>query len=178
MKHFMRSLMTGMFLVAAGAGAHAAHLQVHVSGAAANGRLPQRFAYNRQGCHGANQRPGVHWSGAPARTRSFAVSVYDRDAGQHGFWHWIVIDLGVQTHSLAGDQMLPARARKLRNDYGHMGWGGPCPPPGAAHHYVFTVYALDVAHLPLAASTDPARAARIINAHALQKAHVTLTYGR
>ncbi len=178
MKRLMHCLTSCTFVVMTCACAHAAQFRIHVSGATAGDRLPQRFAYDRQGCHGANQRPGLTWSGAPAATRSFALSVFDRDAGTQGFWHWMVLDLGADTHGLHGDQSLPGQAQVLRNDYGHTGWGGPCPPPGPPHHYVFTVYALDVAHLPLPASTEPAQAAHVIDNHVLKKATVTLTYGR
>ena len=29
-----------------------------------------------------------------------------------------------------------------RNDFGHVGWGGPCPPFGTKHRYLFVLYAL------------------------------------
>jgi phosphatidylethanolamine-binding protein (PEBP) family uncharacterized protein len=29
------------------------------------------------------------------------------------------------------------------NDLDAVGYSGPCPPPGPAHHYAFTLYALD-----------------------------------
>jgi hypothetical protein len=38
-------------------------------------------------------------------------------------------------------------AQEAVNDFGRMGYGGPCPPPGHLHHYLFRLKALDVARL-------------------------------
>jgi Raf kinase inhibitor-like YbhB/YbcL family protein len=45
---------------------------------------------------------------------------------------------------------------QVRNDYGALGYGGPCPPKGDTHHYVFTVFAVDVDKLPVDAQWTPA----------------------
>jgi phosphatidylethanolamine-binding protein (PEBP) family uncharacterized protein len=40
--------------------------------------------------------------------------------------------------------------------YGPLGYGGPCPPKGDSHHYVFTVFAVDVDKLAIDAQATPA----------------------
>lgn len=37
--------------------------------------LPQRFEFKGFGCAGDNQSPALRWSGAPAGTQSYAVTV-------------------------------------------------------------------------------------------------------
>jgi hypothetical protein len=55
---------------------------------------------------------------------------------------------------------LPDGALQGRNDFGEIGYGGPCPPPGSPHHYVFTLYALDAKlNLPVGATRAQVEAA-------------------
>lgn len=160
------------------ASALAADFQVQVDGD--GGRLLQRSSFNGFGCSGQNLAPAVRWRGAPAHTRSFAATVYDPDAPTgSGWWHWVVIDLPSSAHELPAGGSLPAGALAVRNDYGQAAWGGPCPPAGdAPHHYVFTIYALDVPALGIPADASAALAGFVIHSHALGKAQSVLTYGR
>ncbi len=141
--------------------------------------------FNAGGCSGGNESPQLDWRGAPPGTKSFAVTVYDPDAPTgSGWWHWLVFNLPGSTAQLrrgAGNPaqpMLPAGAEQGRNDYGAVGYGGPCPPPGPAHHYVFTVYALDTAHLALPEGASAAAIGFNIHAHMLAKATLTAMYGK
>ena len=53
------------------------------------------------GCEGQNVSPSLSWSGAPAGTKSFALTVYDPDAPTgSGWWHWVVVNLPPTTTSL------------------------------------------------------------------------------
>lgn len=173
--HRARHLILLLLGLCTGA-AHAGGFRLHVAGTDARGRLAPRFAYEGAGCHGDNTRPALSWQGPPAGTRSFAVTVFDPDAGAAGWWHWFVFDLPADANGVG--TVLPAAARQLRNDYGGRGWGGPCPPPGPPHHYQFTVYALDVATLALDADTPPATALAALRAHRLAQARITVLFGR
>ncbi len=141
--------------------------------------------YDGASCHGGNTSPALQWRGAPAGTRSFAVTIFDPDAPTgHGWWHWVVYDIPAQVGALpehAGDadgRRLPAGAAQARSDFGTTGFGGACPPPGAPHRYVFTVYALDVEHLGAAPGTGATAVDKLLDAHALDHASVTAHYGR
>ena len=65
-----------------------------------------------------------------------------------------------------------------RNDYGTVGYGGPCPPPGKPHRYNFTVYALKVAKLEVPQGASAALVGFNARAHALAEAQLTGMYGR
>ena len=97
-------------------------------------------------CGGKNRVPALAWSNAPKSARSFALIVHDPDAPvPGGFYHWVVYDIPATTHALGGSAQAAGRLG-LRTS-GKSGYYGPCPPPGPAHHYIFTLYALDVAQV-------------------------------
>lgn len=102
------------------------------------------------GCGGGNTSPQLSWSNAPASTKSFVVTLFDPDAPTStGYWHWVVFNIPAAVTSLpagAGGGAKPVSgAQSGYTDFGFSHYGGPCPPSGdPPHHYVFTVYALDV----------------------------------
>ena len=116
------------------------------------------------GCNGGNVSPELTWSGAPAGTKSFAVTMYDRDAPTgSGFWHWVVFNIPATVHELpknAGDakaNLMPPGAVQSRTDFGVPGYNGPCPPAGdKPHRYHITVFAVDVDHIDADQSTSAA----------------------
>lgn len=152
----------------------------------ADGRImAEAQIYAGFGCSGGNVSPALAWSGLPAGTKSLALTVYDPDAPTgSGWWHWVVFNLPAATTALAGGAgdpaagSLPAGAVQSRTDYGSAGYGGPCPPQGKPHRYVFAVHALDVDSLPLDAQSSAAMVGFMINAHLLGRASLTALYGR
>lgn len=146
-----------------------------------NDTLP--LAQVHSGAGGANRSPALHWANPPAGTKSFALTCYDPDAPTgSGFWHWYIINLPADVHSLAENAAvdgLPAGARHGRNDYGDYNYGGACPPPGhGAHRYIFTIHALDCDHLDLPQDVTTARIGFTVWQHSLGSASLTATFGR
>jgi Raf kinase inhibitor-like YbhB/YbcL family protein len=135
-------------------------------------------------CGGRNQSPAVAWSGAPAGTRSYALTLFDPDAGGgSGFWHWLVFNIPAATARLqegAGSESgMPAGADQAMNDFRDSGYGGACPPPGSGtHHYELTLYAMGVAQLPSGTAANNTDLSAYLKSHALAKATLTGTYSR
>lgn len=135
------------------------------------------------GCEGGNQSPHLAWSGAPAGTKSFAITAYDPDAPTgSGWWHWTVVNIPASATSVeagaSGTDALPKGALEIANDYGAPGFGGACPPPREVHRYVFTVHALSTGRLDLPKAPSSALAGYMIRANTLATAHVTAVYIR
>ncbi len=106
-------------------------------------------------CHGAGNYPGIHWSNAPAGTKSLAVVMDDSAAPITPYIYWIVFDIGPQTTSIQPGE-IPAGARQARNSKGSVGYDPPCPV-NQSHAYRFTVYALGSRlRLPAGASVKSA----------------------
>ncbi|MGE5651376.1 MAG: YbhB/YbcL family Raf kinase inhibitor-like protein [Bacillota bacterium] len=149
-----------------------------------NRQLHASQVYQGFGCSGDNQSPQLEWSGAPAATKSFAVTMYDPDASTgSGWWHWVVYDIPASVHMLAGGAghpgKLPDGARHGRNDFGSMDFGGACPPAGdKPHRYVVTVYALKTDKLGVPADASPAMIGFMLNSNRLGTASLTGMYGR
>ncbi len=95
--------------------------------------IPVRYT-----CDAEDVSPPLSWSGIPEQTGAFALIVRDSDAD--GFVHWVLTDIPANVTSLP-DGMGDTVGIAGRNDFGRVGWGGPCPPSGQ-HHYEFTLYAL------------------------------------
>ncbi len=150
------------------------------------GTMPAAQELDLHGCTGANRSPALAWSGAPAGTQSFAVTIHDVDArGGRGWWHWVVLDIppGVRVlragAGTPGSSALPAGAAQGRTSFGFAHYGGPCPPVGdPPHHYRITVYALRVARLTLPADTPPDAVRTRLRAEALASARIVGRYGR
>jgi len=142
--------------------------------------------FNGFGCTGKNISPALKWSGEPAKTKSFAVTVYDPDAPTgSGWWHWVVYNIPADVHELAegaGDasgKRLPPGAVQGRTDFGTAGFGGACPPEGdKPHRYIFQVYALKVEKLDLPAEASAAMVGFMLNANKLAVAKFTAQYRR
>lgn len=98
-------------------------------------------------CRGENSAPKLSWYNVPAGTKSFTLTVIDVDAPlAGGFHHWVVYNIPANHPWLIGHGQNPFS--EGTNDFGKIGYDGPCPPPtGQPHHYVFTVYALTVSHI-------------------------------
>jgi Raf kinase inhibitor-like YbhB/YbcL family protein len=116
---------------------------LHVSSSAfADGQpIPQKYS-----CDGENVSPPLEWEGVPDSARSLAILCDDPDAPAGTFTHWVLYDIP------AGVTRLSEGAANIGeaglNDFGKVGYGGPCPPhKDGAHRYFFHVYALDVASL-------------------------------
>jgi len=148
--------------------------------------IPSANVFNGMGCTGQNISPMLSWSGAPAGTKSFAVTIYDPDAPTgSGWWHWVVYNIPATVTSLpagAGDpgkNLLPAGAVQGNTDFGAAGYGGPCPPPGdKPHHYHITVFALNIEKIEVPATATAAYVGFNLHAHLLAKAELTALYGR
>jgi Raf kinase inhibitor-like YbhB/YbcL family protein len=138
------------------------------------------------GCSGGNRSPHLAWSGAPAGTKSLALTCFDPDAPTgSGFWHWLVVNIPPDVSELAADAgnrnglQLPKGALQTRTDFGAPGYGGPCPPAGDhPHRYFFTLFAVGADHLAVQADTSAAIVGFQLNFNTLAKAAIVGLYRR
>jgi len=118
-----------------------ARFQLSSDGFADGKLIPKEFT-----CDGADRSPALRWEGAPERTKAFAIVVDDPDAPSGVFTHWIIYNIPAAAKALDGGMattaMLGDGSRQGTNDFGRVGWAGPCPPRGSKHRYDFKLYAL------------------------------------
>jgi Raf kinase inhibitor-like YbhB/YbcL family protein len=141
-----------------------------------DGRVPREFT-----CDGEDKSPALSWNAAPAGTKTFALTVTDPDAPSGTFTHWVLYNLPAKTSELSAgisnERQLANGARQGRNDFGKVGYGGPCPPRGAPHRYVFTLSALDT-ELNLPSGATRAQLEDAMNGHVLARGELVARYGR
>jgi hypothetical protein len=170
-----RFLLAGTMLLALAAPATA--LQLTSTELHEGGQVPLEQVYTR--CGGQNVSPGLAWSGAPAGTKSFAVTAIDLDVHPNEWSHWIVVGLPPGTASLAKGASVPAGSQALMTDFGDAGYAGPCPPKGSGvHHYQFTVWALRTPTIQFAPHSTAADVQATLEKTALAKATITASYQR
>jgi len=126
--------------------------------------LPATYLYDSIGvdktaCGGQNQSPPLAWVNPPAGTQSFALVIFDPDGmNGTGVTHWVAYNLPPAKTSVALGEGAPGAGAFTNGlqQFGLLGYRGPCPPKGQSpHHYVMTVYALD---LPPTLATGMTRA--------------------
>src|SRR5271157_1050244 len=132
-------------------------------------------------CSSAGISPQLAWSSPPAATATLALIVTDPDAPRGTWVHWVLYNLPAGTRALPEGLpalgQLPDGALQGRNDFGEIGYGGPCPPPGSPHHYIFTLYALD-AKLNLPEGATRAQVEAAIQGHILASGRLVGLYQR
>lgn len=138
--------------------------------------IPARYT-----CEGEDVSPELNWSGLPAGTKSLALIVDDPDAPRGTFTHWVLFNLPASATTLPegvpAAPELPDGSKQGRTDFGHTGYGGPCPPPGRPHRYRFTLYALD-SSLQLAAGASVNQVAAAMKGHILAQGRLVGTFQR
>ncbi|MGH3486976.1 MAG: YbhB/YbcL family Raf kinase inhibitor-like protein [Actinopolymorphaceae bacterium] len=148
------------------------------------GTLPTAQLSGIFGAGGEDVSPQLAWSGFPAQTRSFAVTVYDPDAPTaSGFWHWVVYNVPASVTELptgagaADGGLLPVGAVTLTNDAGLKQYLGAAPPARhGAHRYFFVVHAVDVESLDLPDGASPALLGFNLFMHTLARATLVATH--
>lgn len=143
---------------------------------AEGGTIPARHT-----CDGKNVSPLLRWADPPRGTAAFALIADDPDAPGGTWVHWVIYDLPPSTRELlTGVDRMERRmdgSRQGTNSFGRIGYGGPCPPAGPAHRYVFQLYALD-ALIPLPPGVTKQRLLQAMEGHVLGAARLVGRYGR
>ena len=137
--------------------------------------IPRRFT-----CDDADISPPLVWNAAPAGTGAFVLICDDPDAPVGTWVHWVYYDIPASVAQLAEgvapDEMPSAGGTQGRNDFGRLGYGGPCPP-GGRHRYYFKLYALDSA-LGLKPGASRQQVDAAMAGHVMDQAQLMGTYAR
>jgi Raf kinase inhibitor-like YbhB/YbcL family protein len=116
-------------------------LEVKSTAFDSGGMIPSKYA-----CDGMNISPSLSWDKVPDGTKSITIISDDPDAPMGTWVHWVLFNLPSETTGLdEGVQSYKTHSNGSIhgiNDFGKLGYGGPCPPVGT-HRYFFKVYALD-----------------------------------
>jgi Raf kinase inhibitor-like YbhB/YbcL family protein len=126
-------------------------------------------------CDGQDISPALSWSGAPQGTQSFALILDDPDSPGGDFTHWVIFNIPADATGL--EAATTDGALQGENDFGTIGYRGPCPPSGSSHHYRFTLYALDII-LELDAGATRAQLLDVMASHILAQAELVGVYQR
>lgn len=126
-------------------------------------------------CEGPNVSPPLTFSEITPDAHSLTLILEDPDAPGGVFTHWILYDMSPATLQLT-ERTPPLTGRSGTNDFGSMGYGGPCPPTGS-HRYIFKLYALNTTlALPEGATKD--EVIRAMDGHILEVAELVGTYAK
>lgn len=139
------------------------------------GTIPNEFA-----CTGDNVSPELIWGDPPAGTQSFAL-IFNDPTFSPGWVHWIVYNIPADGRSLGQDvpdgAVIHDSAVHGANSWGRLEYGGPCPPEGSTHTYIFTLYALD-ALLDLEPGADKQELLAAMEGHILSEVDLRASFTR
>lgn len=139
-------------------------------------RIPEKYT-----CDGLDISPPLRWRDYPLETRSFILIMEDPDAPGGTFTHWIIYNMPADANGLEEGvkplEEFPGGIMQGVNDFGRIGYGGPCPPPGKPHRYIFKLYALDT-RLELGPAASLEDVLKLMSGHVLAEATLTGIYSR
>ncbi len=150
------------------------------------GMIPREFT-----CDGAGKSPPLQWSDVPQAARSLVLICDDPDAPMGTWSHWVLYDLDpsvtsfdagvaaepvVTLESKTNDRQPRLTFSQGKNDFGKIGYGGPCPPSGV-HRYFIRLYALDQ-RTELAPGATRSELFKAIAGHIVAEGHLMGKYAR
>ncbi len=139
------------------------------------------FIPKKYSCQGEDVSPELSWEGIPAGTQSFALICDDPDAPMGTWVHWVIFNIAAGKSSLpeavATEEVVEEGARQGKSDFGTIGYGGPCPPPGRPHRYFFKLYCLD-ASLDLHSGIRKKELLQAMRGHIVEEAQLIGLYKR
>ncbi len=174
----MKRALIAMLLLGASAQAEEGRMQITLTSPSFQNNKPMLAKHS---CEGADASPALKWEGARAGVKSFALICDDPDAPGGSWVHWVIYGLPAKTAELPegvakADSV--SGAKQGMNDFGKVGYGGPCPPRGhGVHHYHFRLYALDV-ELSLAPRVKRQQLESAMKGHVLAQTELIGTYQR
>ena len=129
-------------------------------------------------CDGANVSPPLEWTGVPKTAKTIAIIADDPDAPAGTWVHWVLYNLPADGLGLIENtpqtETLNGGGVQGKNDFGKIGYGGPCPPSGT-HHYFFKFSALD-SELQLKPGATKAEVEKAMEGHIVGQAQLMGTY--
>jgi Raf kinase inhibitor-like YbhB/YbcL family protein len=138
--------------------------------------IPRRYT-----CDAEDISPPLSWTAPPRGTASLVLICEDPDARAGTWVHWVLYGLRPDTVNLPegipGNEVIHGGVKQGLNDFRSIGYGGPCPPRGPAHRYVFTLCAVDI-DLTLGPGATEAEVLQAIKGHILAEAQYTGRYQR
>ena len=151
-----------------------AAIELRVAGLS-EGYVPRKYT-----CDGEDISPMVEWGQLPHGTRSLALICFDPDAPRGTFVHWVLFNIppgiGRISEGVPRTGSVSGVGLQGMNDFGRIGYGGPCPPSGT-HRYVFLLLALDE-ELDLKEGVDASTLLSRAIPHVIGYGEVVLKYSR
>ena len=154
-------------------------LSIEVSSSAftEGGDIPIQYT-----CDGEDKSPPLQWTEIPVNTQSIALISDDPDAPGRVWVHWVIYNIpprvGGLGEGIVTTESLPGiGAKQGKNDFGTIGYGGPCPPKGSPHRYFFKLYALDI-EIDLGPGATKRELLQTIDGHILDSGQLMGTYQR
>ncbi len=141
----------------------------------------ESYISQKHTCDAEDYSPALSWTGISPEVKSYTLICDDPDAPSKVWVHWVLFNIPVDTASLP-ENVSPAILKAMgavqgKTDFGKIGYGGPCPPPGKAHRYFFKLYALDKV-LSLKEGATKKEVEQAMEGHIIEEAQIIGFYKR
>ncbi len=141
-------------------------------------RIPVKYT-----CDGLDISIPVKWdpNTLPKDTRSLVLVMFDPDAPRGVFIHWILYNIPLNIteipENIPRKPLVKGIGLQGINDFGRIGYGGPCPPKGSSHRYFIRLFALDTV-LDLKPGVSIKELEEALRGHILAYGETMGVYGR
>ncbi|PXF58948.1 MAG: YbhB/YbcL family Raf kinase inhibitor-like protein [Deltaproteobacteria bacterium] len=135
-----------------------------------NGFMPAKYT-----CDSGDNNPEFEIEDVPEKTKSFAMTMEDRDSPIRAMVHWIIFNIPADIREIK-ENSVPHGSIHGTNDFGKQCYKGPCPD-SAIHRYEFRLFALDRV-LEVDERTKKAELSNLIAGRTLAEAVLTGLYSR